>query len=53
MMEYVVQIRAGVNTPKINVEYIMDTTHLCILAFGRKGNVWENTSKRRKCVLRI
>jgi len=44
MVEYVVQMRAGVNTPKINVEYIMDTRHLCIWAFGRKANIWEDTS---------
>jgi hypothetical protein len=37
-MEYVVQMRAGINTPKINVEYIMDTKHLCSCAFGRNGN---------------
>lgn len=39
MMEYVVQIQAGINTPKINVEYIMDSRHLGIWAFGRKGNI--------------
>jgi hypothetical protein len=28
MMEYIVQMRAEINTPKINVEHIMDTRHL-------------------------
>jgi len=39
MMEYVVQMRTGINTPKINVGYIMDTRHLGIWACGRKGNI--------------
>jgi hypothetical protein len=39
MMEYVVQMRAGINRPKINMEYIMDTKRLGIWAFGRKGNI--------------
>jgi len=39
MMEYVVQMQAGINTPKINVEYIMDTRHLGKWAFGKKGKM--------------
>ena len=48
MMECVVQMQAGINKPKINVEYIMDCRHLGIWAFGRKGNIWEGTTKRKK-----
>jgi hypothetical protein len=39
MMEYIVQMRAGINTPKINVEYVADTRNLGIWLYGRKGNV--------------
>jgi len=39
MTEYVVQMRAEINTPKINVEYVMDTRHLGIWSYGRKGDI--------------